>query len=104
MPKPIFARIVGKSASQGRDQEGRKVRLHSSTGEGRDRVFSGIPNFCTSQPSVCRSISLAAREIRQFASCGLYIATSASATTDAQVTLGLDRPKWRGVGHLDLPG
>ncbi len=42
---------------------------------------------------MCRSISFAAGEVRQFASWGLYMATSVSATTDASVTLGLNRPK-----------
>ena len=32
-------------------------------------------------------------DVRQAANCGLYIATSKSATTEATVTLGLNRPK-----------
>ena len=53
----------------------------------------GRPNFSASQPSVYRSISLAAGEVRQFANWELYMATSVSATTEASVTLGLNRPK-----------
>src|ERR1700723_8023 len=53
----------------------------------------GNPNLLANQASVCLSISLAAGEVRQFASCELYMATSASATTEARVTLGLYRPK-----------
>ena len=53
----------------------------------------GRPNFSASQPSVCRSISLAAGEVRQFANWELYMATRVSATTEASVTLGLNRPK-----------
>jgi hypothetical protein len=56
-------------------------------------AFAGKPNFDASHPSVWRSISFAAGEVRQAASCGLYIAASVSATTDANVTLGLNRPK-----------
>src|SRR5438128_1461712 len=59
-------------------------------------VVSGRPNLPVSQASVWRSISLAAGDVRQAASCGLYIATSVSATTDATDTLGLNRPKYRG--------
>jgi len=54
---------------------------------------AGRPNLLASQARVCRSISFAAGEVRQVASCGLYIATSVSATIDAGVTLGLKRPK-----------
>src|ERR1700677_1558109 len=53
----------------------------------------GSPNPLANQARVCRSISLAAGEVRQFASCELYMATSVSATTEARVTLGLYRPK-----------
>ncbi len=53
----------------------------------------GKPNFDASHASVCRSISFAAGDVRQVASCGLCMATSVSATTDANVTLGLNRPK-----------
>jgi hypothetical protein len=55
--------------------------------------LSGSPNFELSQRSVCRSISFAAGEVRQFASCELYMATIVSATTEASVTLGLKSPK-----------
>src|SRR5947209_8157676 len=58
-----------------------------------ETVQPGRPNLPASQVSVCRSISFAAGEVRQAANCGLYIATSKSATTDATVTLGLNRPK-----------
>src|ERR1700679_3908261 len=54
---------------------------------------AGNPNLPANQASVCRSISLAAGEVRQFASCELYMATRVSATTEARVTLGLNRPK-----------
>src|ERR1700721_1635333 len=53
----------------------------------------GNPNLAANQASVCRSISLAAAELRQFPSFELYMATSVSATTEARVTLGLYRPK-----------
>src|SRR5881396_3502999 len=56
-------------------------------------VAAGRPNFPASHASVWRSISFAAGEVRQVASCGLYMATSVSAITDASVTLGLNRPK-----------
>jgi len=56
-------------------------------------ALAGKPNLPVSHARVCRSISFAAGEVRQVASCGLYIATSVSATTDASVTLGLKRPK-----------
>src|SRR5205809_4283657 len=56
-------------------------------------VEAGRPNFAASHASVCRSISFAAGDVRQVASCGLYIATSASATIEATVTLGLKSPK-----------
>src|SRR5438445_1155914 len=59
-------------------------------------VVAGRPNFSVSHARVCRSISFAAGEVRQLASCGLYMATSVSAITDASVTLGLKRPKYRG--------
>src|SRR5215831_4201391 len=55
----------------------------------------GKPNFSASQRSVWHSISFAAGEVRQVASCGLYIAVSVSPTTEAGVTLGLNRPKYR---------
>src|SRR5947207_12335834 len=57
------------------------------------KALEGRPNLPVSQPSVCRSISFAAGEVRHVASCGLYIATSVSATIDASVTLGLKSPK-----------
>src|SRR5438045_1296164 len=59
-------------------------------------VAAGRPNFPASQASVWRSISFAAGDVRHVASCGLYIATSVSAITDARVTLGLKSPKYRG--------
>ena len=46
--------------------------------------------------SVKRSISLAIGECDHAASCGLYSATSVSATIDACETLGLKSPKYRG--------
>src|SRR5580658_6508992 len=56
-------------------------------------ALDGRPNLLVSQPRVCRSISFAAGEVRQLASCGLYAAASVSATTEESVTLGLNRPK-----------
>ena len=56
-------------------------------------AVGGKPNLSCSHARVCRSISFAAGDVRQVASCGLYIATSASATIEATVTLGLKRPK-----------
>src|SRR5437762_2565632 len=56
-------------------------------------VDAGRPNLPVSQASVWRSISFAAGDVRQAASCGLYMATSVSAITEARVTLGLKRPK-----------
>src|SRR5277367_4371865 len=56
-------------------------------------VSAGSPNLAVNHASVWRSISFAAGDVLQVASCGLYMATSRSATTDASVTLGLNRPK-----------
>ena len=56
-------------------------------------AVSGKPNLPMSHASVWRSISLGPGEVRHVASCGLYIATSASPTIEATVTLGLKRPK-----------
>src|SRR5579883_2520859 len=59
-------------------------------------AFAGSPNLQRNQARVCRSISLAAGDVRQVASWGLYAATRVSAITEAMVTLGLNNPKYRG--------
>ena len=56
-------------------------------------VSAGRPNLAASQPSVCRSISLPAGEVRQLASWELYIATRVSAITEGSVTAGLKSPR-----------
>ena len=88
--QPIFA-VARKRRGQS-DNHRREICLRSAAGKCCSGL-RGSPNFAASQPSVCRSISLAAGDVRQFANCGLYMATSVSAMTDASVTLGLKSPK-----------
>ena len=64
----------------------------------------GRPNFAASQPSVCRSISFAAGEVRQLANCGVVHGDQRVGDHGGKRHAGIEQAEVARMRHLHLPG
>ena len=81
----------------------RQVRFRAAAREGRAGRRPAGRTWPPATASVCRSISLAAGDVRQVASCGLYAATSVSAITEADGHARVEEPEIARMRDLHLP-